>query len=273
MPTTRSTFALLLPLTLAIGCGTSAVRHEAPTATTDAARDAAVSYTVQRGDRLGDIALEFTGDIEHWKAIAASNGIEDPRDLRAGAVLRIPADLVTGRTDRLATNDAADDPTRDAARRRGAAREVVPDAMPDAGTGAAPALGARRAPPVEISPVDVNRDFELSPLEAPTAAPRADDDGSASLEIDGRSPGVRSPRKVKVVGSYFPRGLYAQPAVYSRLLMRVDPGTLFLLEREVGDWYGVVTDGGTVGYLRDSDARVIDADAVRSTASLGDTRG
>ena len=234
------------------GCATTSGTVSTEPALPEDPVDSAVDYTVQSGDRLGDIALRFTGDIALWEEIAASNGIDDPRSLRAGSVLRIPGELIPGRAESLA------------------AREVVPeaDASPRTRTAASAGLAARRADPVELSPVDVNRRFELSPLDADDEASVAEDDRGAALDAVRTSP-VVEPRRLRVVGSYFPKGVYAQPASYSRLIMRVAPGTLFELDGEVGDWYGVVTENG-VGYLRDIDGKVLEDG---SRAALADARG
>ncbi len=45
------------------------------------------TYTVRRGDTLSGIAGEFGTTV---KAIMDRNGIEDPRQLRVGAVLELP---------------------------------------------------------------------------------------------------------------------------------------------------------------------------------------
>src|SRR5262249_10828321 len=45
---------------------------------------------VRRGDRYDAIAAEEYGDPALWTVLAAANGVERPRLLRAGEVLRIP---------------------------------------------------------------------------------------------------------------------------------------------------------------------------------------
>ena len=264
--------AALTALLLAGGCAAPVTRDvdDAPFELSEDYADGIVSYTVQPGDRLGDIALEFTGDMSLWEEIAARNGIDDPRSLRVGTVLRIPGELIPGYADELA------------ARAGGAAAGTVPAdepervELPDTRPPAASGLAVRGAPPVELSPVDVNRRFELSPLDAEDAGTANESetagDASDARAGDGRTDARAStPRRVKVLGTYFPKGVYAQPASYSRLMMRVAPGTLFELDGEVGDWYGVVTPEG-LGYLRDSDGRVVDEEEER-TASIGAGRG
>jgi len=48
-----------------------------------------ITYTVQRDESLSSIAERFLGRASSWPQIAKRNGIEDPRDLRAGQILRI----------------------------------------------------------------------------------------------------------------------------------------------------------------------------------------
>ncbi len=52
---------------------------------------AAVDYVVQEGDTLETIAEQKLGTAEKWKLIAEANGIDDPRSLRVGQKLKIPA--------------------------------------------------------------------------------------------------------------------------------------------------------------------------------------
>ena len=47
------------------------------------------TYTVKKGDTLWDIACRFYGDGTKWGAIAAKNGVADPRKLQIGKVLTL----------------------------------------------------------------------------------------------------------------------------------------------------------------------------------------
>ncbi len=55
-----------------------------------ASPDQEKSYTVQRGETLSSIAELVYKDPEQWRAIAAANGILDPRYVAAGTRLRLP---------------------------------------------------------------------------------------------------------------------------------------------------------------------------------------
>lgn len=48
------------------------------------------SHVVRRGDSLASIAALAYNDPTQWRAIAANNGIEDPRRLSPGQTLQIP---------------------------------------------------------------------------------------------------------------------------------------------------------------------------------------
>lgn len=48
------------------------------------------THRVRPGDTLQSIALEAYHDPSKWRPIAEANSIEDPLDLRPGAVLRVP---------------------------------------------------------------------------------------------------------------------------------------------------------------------------------------
>ena len=47
------------------------------------------TYTVKKGDTLWDIACRYYGDGTKWGAIAAKNGVADPRKLQVGKVLTL----------------------------------------------------------------------------------------------------------------------------------------------------------------------------------------
>ena len=237
MPTIRSTNALALSVAATLLHGCAAVPGEAPRAeAADPPR--ALSYTVRSGDRLGDIAVAMTGKLAHWREIAAHNGIDDPRALRVGTVLEIPPELLPDTAEAAEAVDAAASAAAD-----------TPE-LPDA--------SAADAPSVTVAPVRTNRDFELSPMSLRAGAAGA----SAAL----------APRRIRVLGSYYPKGVYAEPASYSRLLMRVAPGTVFELEDEFDDWYGVVTERG-VGYLRRADGLVLDPSSAAGQVAAMPTRG
>lgn len=47
--------------------------------------------TLKRGDSLWAVANEAYGSPEYWRAIAAANGIDDPRYLPVGEEIKVPA--------------------------------------------------------------------------------------------------------------------------------------------------------------------------------------
>ncbi|MCB9761856.1 MAG: LysM peptidoglycan-binding domain-containing protein [Alphaproteobacteria bacterium] len=53
--------------------------------------DVEKSHTVRRGDTLHAIAALYFGDVRRWVDIAEHNGIDNPRVLTPGQVLRIPS--------------------------------------------------------------------------------------------------------------------------------------------------------------------------------------
>ncbi len=54
--------------------------------------DEGLSYKVQRGDTLRAIARSFCGDVELGDLIGAKNNIKDPTALKAGQLLKLPAE-------------------------------------------------------------------------------------------------------------------------------------------------------------------------------------
>lgn len=189
-----------------------------------------ISYTVQGGDRLGDIALEFTGLSSNWREIANYNDISDPRSLREGMVLEIPTDMIPG-YQRPTT--APVNPTK----------PVDSALLAQTTTLAVRRNQAATVSPVVVTPINSNRDFTLNPIDATsTTQPRSYAGGGA---------------QVKVVGSYYPKSIYIAPDFASKMIMRVAPGTLFGLESQVNDWYKIQTDNGS-GYIRINDAAIVE---------------
>ncbi len=233
------TIVLSMAVALAAGCATSGTDSKGIQDDDELARLAGdnIKHTVAPGDRLSDISLKYTGEIGQWEAIAAYNNITDPRTLRIGDTLTIPASMIP-------------------ARKRPATSSVTTSTNRGTSSGAAAAttgtLALQRTLEVQetqgevgdvlIAPVNTNRTFDLTPIEST----------SLNASHDNNS----SPPQIRVIGSYYPKGVYQQPASYSKLMMRVAPGTIFELEREVNDWYKVVTDQG-VGYIRMVDGTLI----------------
>lgn len=198
-----------------------------------------ISHIVAPGDRLSDIALKYTGQIDQWEAIAAYNNITDPRTLRIGDNLTIPASMIPAQKSLAASSTTP-------------IREMSNTSQSGVTAATSGTLALQRTREVRniqkstgdvlIAPVNTNRTFDLNPIEASNL--------STSRNNKSQAPQIR------VIGSYYPKGIYQQPASYSKLMMRVAPGTIFELEREVNDWYKVVTDQG-VGYIRMVDGTLI----------------
>lgn len=192
--------------------------------------DEDVTHTVAPGDRLSDIALKYTGQIGQWEAIAAYNDITDPRTLRIGDTLTIPASMIPARQSPLTTSTDRDSTKGVAAATTGALALQRPREVQD-DTG-----------DVLVAPVTTNKTFDLNPIKTIERATSYSNNSSAP--------------QIRVIGSYYPKGVYQQPASYSKLMMRVAPGTIFELEQEVNDWYKVITDQG-VGYIRMVDGALV----------------
>lgn len=207
-----------------------------------------LQYTVKKGDLLGDISLTITGKMSSWKEIAAYNEITDPRTLKIGTVLLVPASLLPATQSRAIEAELTE--------QRSPKSQSIAAASNSSTGGSITATNAlavvqggvtpeNSQADVVIQPVTINRSFELNPIE------------EADLNTVARSEkGLNTPQ-IKVIGTYFPKGIYKEPASYSTLMMRVAPGTLFQLERQVNDWFKIVTADG-IGYLRASDGVIVD---------------
>ena len=201
-----------------------------------------VIYDVKPGDRLSNIALRLTGDASNWQTIAQRNGIADPRTLKAGDAIIIPNELL----DKLfqINRDSDRQPAVDAVQVAGNRRTTFPVTT---GNGVSVVYGNSTTKPqimpASVYQVDINRSFDLQPFIRTFS-------GNGPQRFDSAAPQIR------VVGTYYPKGIYAQPANYARLVSRVPPGTVFELDSLVNDWFKILTDEG-VGYIRQSDGALI----------------
>ncbi len=226
------------------GCAVIPDKTGAPNIEPGTVYDTIIEHTIESGDRLVDLSNQYTGDNNQWSAIAAYNDITDPRQLKIGDIVAIPYSLIPEalRTEelRLSTRAFGENATR----KDVAGNPSAPAALPVSPTSTL-ALKRQAAPAassdVIVQSVTTNKSFELKPVD------------EAELRLTGSTSSEAA--KVRVMGTYYPKGIYQQPASYSTLLMRVAPGTVFELEREVNDWYKVVTADG-IGYLRAVDGSI-----------------
>jgi len=255
---------LLVVVTTLSACSNNAIRGDS---TADELAEDHVSkiveHTVQPGDRLSDIALEYTGEQSKWREIAEYNGITDPRTLQQGVVLQIPAEFIPG----YQGESALKGETPSATTKETEVAQQTLKTTKQNGEVVSASLAVKRSvdtpsdqspeTKVLVTPVKTNREFDLNPIAG------ASEDGAPS-ETDVQ-------RFIKVIGTYYPKGVYAQPAAYSDLIMRVAPGTTFALDRKIDDWYRVILDEGT-GYIRASDAEIT-SDTPENTTPVASSRG
>lgn len=238
------TLLSVIPLTLALAaCGSSPDRsqtspigdipNDVPYQVTEDYTSGVISYTVQRGDRLGDIAQEFTGETRNWREIAQYNNISNPRSLQEGMILEIPTHMVPGYE------------------RPAPIAQQLPIAQPipvqNTPVAQSSSLAVRADPtavaPVVVTPINTNRNFDLNPIDTTSPNQSRSYSGAGS--------------QIKVVGTYYPKGIYTEPAYHSKLIMRVAPGTVFVLDSQINEWFKIQTDSGT-GYIRTNDAAIIE---------------
>lgn len=227
--------SLACALVLLQGCAISPM-EPAVSASSTQSDISEILHRVRPHERLGDIAIQYTGSAANWENIARYNGISNPRLLRVGAMIAIPSSLVL-RQDPL---NLADTATKKEL-------QLVAASRPNVTTTTTSTLAVKRSMSQKSTNVllesdRTNRAFELSPIKAPRLTSQA----------QSKEPAL----KVQVVGTYYPKGIYGQPANYSTLVMRAAPGTLFELEHLANGWYKIVTAKG-IGYLRKDDGKVV----------------
>lgn len=253
---TSSIKFLALCALLVQGCATSGPPRQASVeGSTEATVSNDLRHTIVAGDRLSDIALRYTGDLTQWRSIAEHNSIENPRALKIGQEILIPFELTVDKVVSLDEPRLRSVPTAGEATNPldSTNRESMDAAVSSAGSkGLTPAGGLALQRSVEgdssdteeviVQSVSINRTFELNPIKP------------ASIDSLPSSNSVAP--QVKVSGTYYPKGIYRQPASYAQLIFRAAPGTVFDLESEINDWYKIVTDQG-IGYLRVVDGKML----------------
>ncbi|MFK8084259.1 MAG: LysM peptidoglycan-binding domain-containing protein [Granulosicoccus sp.] len=241
--TSTRSLPLIVVLTLSLtSCATTQqpALQQAPSPTVQE-----IEYQVKPGDQLGSIAERFTGQFGDWAVIAAYNDIADPRTLAVGQTLRIPPELVQS------SSEPSDGTDSDSA---------VENTTPLGGPSVSPVsvttgngvsvVGSRNEAAesndsITVAPVEVNRTFDLQRIDDPLPV------SDSERGVDPATP------YIKVRGSYYPKGVYREPADYARLMQRAAPGTVFPLESKVDVWYKIITNEG-IGYIRQSDSILVD---------------
>ena len=215
-----------------------------------------ILYEVRRGDSLAKIAERMTGSGDNWQEIALINDIAEPKALQIGKVLTIPAYLVpnVGQQQLQAETQPIEPEPRKAE-------------IPEPVESPPPLIVVEREKPAKpakdwifqpsslpgVSTVDVvlykanaNRSFKITRT--------SEEAGDSSRRVSNRIRG----QQIRVIGSYYPKGVYVQPSLGADLLMRVAPGTLLELEQSFGEWLQIRTKKGS-GYIRANDAEVLSA--------------
>jgi len=277
--------AMLLLMVLAFGltgCASLTVDEHAPLSVSPSRPDsdierADVIYQVKRNDSLSAIALRLTGKISNWQPIATRNDIDNPRDLDIGKLLIIPAELIEQQDARsqgtiakngqvmdisdfstnglpeiaIYSSDGDQSPESDFSGNSTALRTTASPAptLTEAAIGtkhrAQDSVNSEGSSDVMVAAVARNRTFDLLPIERPFSADR----------IDQRDTLLDVPR-IRVTGTYFPKGIYALPVSHSQLVERATPGTYFQLDNALDGWYRIITDRG-FAYIRQSDSTLV----------------
>ncbi len=234
--TSISTLIFCAALALGLsGCATTGGGNNAPTA-----QD--IPYSVKPGDSLGEIARRFTGEFNNWEAIAIHNDITDPRTMAAGQVVMIPGNLLIQayRVDPPAaeTSDISDSGPDDNAIRL---ETNNPTRLPVTTRSNS---GVRSARETESSTESNIRSAGSAP---PSVQPDPID--ASRAVVTTATAGDSQASVVRVIGTYYPKGIYDRPSNNARLIRRVSPGTLFQLEEQLGNWYKIRADESTA-YIR-----------------------
>jgi len=202
-------------------------------------------HTVRPHDSLSEIAFEYTGNANNRLAIAKFNRLPAYAKLRLGTTIAIPGSLVKIEL-QIQRERKSLKPSEMIASidRQSKTSNSQKNNSQQANTGINPTfvpttLAVRRgngsstqSNDVVVRPVLSNRSFDLTPITGINA--------DSGIHHKGHGD------KVKVVGTYSPKGIYAEPNNYSQLIGRVFPGTLLDLEYYANDWYKIKTSNGSI---------------------------
>ena len=195
-----------------------------------------VYYTVEQDDRLSDIAYALTGSIDNWVVIAEYNDVKDARKIRTGDVLEIPVDLIhasrsnqqsdsgvlaintVGSNQALSTNSGRLVKSIASIKKRLTKSPNTPDKLSNVDGDVE----------VVLRPVDINRKFQLN---------------ETNIDFVPDSAAVETNAKIRIVGTYFPKGIYAQPLESAKLISRVAPGVIFDLDASLDGWFRLRFEG------------------------------
>jgi len=278
----HNAISLVMVCTLGLaGCASLTVEEHAPlpvspSRPTSDVDSADVIYQVKRNDSLSAIALRLTGKISNWQAIATRNDIDDPRDLDIGRLLIIPAELIenqhahsqdmfaknehvldisdfstTGLSEiAIYSNDGDQSSESDfsgnstALRTTASPTPTITEAEVSLNHRPQDTVNSKGSSDVMVAAVTINRTFDLQPIERPFSADRVDQRDT-----------LEAPR-IRVTGTYYPKGIYALPQSHSQLVGRAAPGTYFQLDSALHGWYQIITDQG-FAYIRQSDSALV----------------
>lgn len=277
-----STLMLLLVTTL-VSCANTPGGNSRDTAALQNPAGTDIWYLVKPGDYLTQISIDLTGSRDHWRSIARINDLKNPNQLRIGMRLRIPGELLLARAEtRIQQPPVLEGQQRSVQPQQAvlatrSTRHSQPSSTREPLVFQPSSLPGVKTASVRMIKVPLQTEFDIQPLGRNSLNnPRSADESRVSSAVStGIRPQMRPtppaapgkvPQMVRVIGSYYPKGIYAQPFSYSPLLMRVAPGTTMRLQRTLGDWLQVETDNG-LGFLRQSDAELLDATTAGQVSS------
>jgi len=247
-------------------CGSTQERKDS----TPASETSSLSYQVQSGDSLALIAQRLTGHSENWDEIASVNGVSNPKSLQVGMILLIPEYLIPEMAASNANESLPSAETDSDYSRAEVATEQTPleTPLPRKITPRrdwvfqASSLPGRVQAPVVVHRAQANRIFDVERISVV--------DAPATSAVSS-SPKRKLNQSIRVIGTYYPKGIYSKPSYTSKLLMRVAPGTKMKLEESLGDWLQIRTNKGS-GYIRSIDAEVLGASSANRML-LSDNNG
>ncbi|MDG4763186.1 LysM peptidoglycan-binding domain-containing protein [Solwaraspora sp. WMMD406] len=199
----------------------------AATPSTAGQSDEAPVYQVAKGDYLGHIAGRYLGEFGDYRQLAALNEIDDPDQIRAGQLLRLPTEATDSGVRPHANGTVVTPPGQATPR----PAPVTPEAPP--------AAEAPTAPADQPSP-----DAPSTPGTAPAERPswQIDDDGAGGNLGGGVSAGRSGPEQ------NLNRPLAVAAVITAASIIGAQIGTVLGLKRRTA---GTTTDSGRHRRYRD----------------------
>jgi len=218
-------------------------------------------YVLESDDTLYSVAAELTDSGFNWKEIAKYNNISSPGAISVGTEIIIPEHLLI---DRLKTTHKTPELKQQTASPSLVAKQWKTTATVSAST----QIIEKKEEPSIHAEAKMDTPSATEKIKSKAASlvksklfSEKEDKNKETLSEQASSQKqnnkeISQGQRVLVSGSFTPKAVYKGAGYNSGLLMRVKPGSKFVLTKTSGRWFQVETNKGA-GYIFHRDAQLI----------------